>query len=55
MGEVTGRGTLLGKDGEIQCCELEICLDTKATEATLQKICQGAAKGSVLLLEGGER
>ena len=60
LGEVTGGGTLLGEDGEIQYCELEICLDAAASEATLQKICrsleaQGAAKGSVLLLDDGER
>lgn len=60
LGEVSGGGTMLGEEGEIQFCELEISLDAKATDATIQQIClcleaQGAAKGSVLMLDQGER
>ena len=55
LGEVTGGGTMQSESGEIEFCDLEICL-TRVTEETLDQLRLwledlGAPKGSVLLLE----
>jgi hypothetical protein len=56
LGEVSGGGTLLGKNGEIEFCEVEILVkDTKAGTikkviGTLEKL--GAPKGSKLMIDG---
>ena len=56
-GQVTGGGTMLGTDGEIEFCDLEITVQG-ATEATLDAIREaleglGAPKGSRLIWNDG--
>jgi len=56
LGEVSGGGTLMAKNGEIEYCEIEIMANdasaatTKKIIATLEKL--GAPKGSKLMIEG---
>jgi hypothetical protein len=56
-GEVTGGGTMLGEEGEIAFCDLEIMVP-EATDAVLGAICEaleglGAPKGSRLIWNDG--
>jgi hypothetical protein len=56
-GQVTGGGTALGTDGEIEFCDLEITVP-EATDTTLDAICEaleglGAPKGSKLIWNDG--
>jgi hypothetical protein len=56
-GQVTGGGTMLGTDGEIEFCDLEITVPD-ATDATLDAIREaleglGAPKGSRLIWKDG--
>jgi len=58
LGEVSGGGTLLGKDGEIEFCEVEI-LAKDTTAGTIKKVIGtleklGAPQGSKLMIEGQE-
>ena len=58
-GEVTGGGTMLGADGEIEFCDLEITVP-EATDGVLATIREaleglGAPKGSTLIWNDGER
>ena len=59
LGAVTGGGTLLGANGEIELCEVEIELEEvtpKSLElvtALLERL--GAPKGSQLVVDGGAR
>jgi hypothetical protein len=57
MGEVTGGGTMLGEEGEIEFCDLEIMVPA-ATDAVLGAIREaleglGAPKGSRLIWNDG--
>lgn len=57
MGEVTGGGTMLGEEGEIEFCDLEIMVP-EATDAVLGAIREaleglGAPKGSKLIWHEG--
>ena len=57
IGEVTGGGTLLGEEGEIEFCDLEIMVP-EATDAVLGAIREaleglGAPKGSRLIWNDG--
>ena len=57
MGEVTGGGTMLGEEGEIEFCDLEIMVP-EATDAVLGAIREaleglGAPKGSRLIWSDG--
>lgn len=58
LGEVSGGGTLLAEDGEIEFCELEILAKDTAPETmkTLIGMIEnlGAPKGSMLLIDGQE-
>lgn len=52
-GEVTGGGTMMGEDGEIEYCDVDICLP-QATEGLVELLVSlfeeaGAPKGSKLL------
>jgi hypothetical protein len=56
LGAVSGGGTLMGKNGEIEFCDVEILANDKSAGAiktvisTLEKL--GAPKGSKLIIEG---
>ncbi len=58
IGEVTGGGTQLGEDNEIEFCDIEIQV-ASAEESTLERIIAileqlDAPKGSRLILKGGQ-
>ena len=59
MGEVTGGGTQLDSNGEIEYCNVEIDLNGIADESINQLISSleklGAPRGSTLLIDGGEK
>jgi hypothetical protein len=56
LGAVSGGGTLMGKNGEIEFCDVEILANDKSADtietviSTLEKL--GAPKGSKLIIEG---